>query len=174
MHEAEAPTALNRRAMKWIGVTILIVAPLLATHEGEFWPFSIYPMFSQAGRPWERSLVRQVGDAGDEELWQVRELQTVIGKPLALHPLGIPQNDLTKLIKTTRDWNEDRIEVLRGMFEGPLGAGQRLLLYRVRGDVDMQGHATTEAEPFLLMEPGGAVRFRPEHAALAAPKGHQG
>lgn len=161
MDQADTAPALNQRALSWIGIIALIGVALVATHEGEFWPFSIYPMFSQAGRPWERSLVRQIDDASDSDIWAQRQLETVIGEPLALAPLDIPQNDLTKLIKTTKRWDEDRVAVLRGMFEAPLSGGARLLLYRVRGDVDGEGHASTSATPFLLMEPQGQTRFNP-------------
>lgn len=32
--------------------TMVVFAVLVGTHEGEFWTFSIDPMFSQAGNPW--------------------------------------------------------------------------------------------------------------------------
>jgi hypothetical protein len=52
--------------MKVIGIILLIYAVLVASHEGEFWPFSIYPMFSQAGNPWTRAMVIDVTDLPDE------------------------------------------------------------------------------------------------------------
>jgi hypothetical protein len=171
MDHAETASALNQRALKWIGIMLLTGGVLVATHAGEFWPFSIYPMFSRAGRPWERSLVRRVDRAADSEIWAPRELETVIGQPLALAPLDIPQNDMTKLVKLTKHWDEARIGVLRGMFEEPLSRGERLLLYRIRGDLDAEGHGRTLATPFLLMEPDGTTRFNPQYAPGAQQGG---
>lgn len=31
---------------------LVVYGLLVAIHLGEFWPFSIYPMFSQTGNPW--------------------------------------------------------------------------------------------------------------------------
>lgn len=161
MRTVPIASPLDMRALKWVGVITLLGCVLVATHKGEFWPFSIYPMFSQAGRPWERSLVRRVADVPEAELWQPRELETVVGRPLALKALDIPQNDVTKLVKLTKVWDGERIIVLRAMFNEPLSRGERLLLYRVRGHVDEAGHAHTAAEPFLLMEPDGRTLFAP-------------
>ena len=62
-------------------------------HElGEFWPFSIYPMFSQGGRPWVRSLVREVTDASDPQLWRPRIVDELPGAPYVMDTRGI---DLT-------------------------------------------------------------------------------
>ena len=47
---------------------------LLPSHEGEFWPFSIYPMFSQAGNPWTRAMVLDVTTTPDAELWEKQSL----------------------------------------------------------------------------------------------------
>ena len=41
-------------------ISFIIYGALVATHEGEYWPFSIYPMFSKAGNPWTRAIVRDV------------------------------------------------------------------------------------------------------------------
>lgn len=45
-----------------IGIVLLINILLVSTHRGEFWPFSIFPMFSQAGNPWSRGVVENVRD----------------------------------------------------------------------------------------------------------------
>src|SRR5690625_1138715 len=57
------------KALKILGVLFLVHAILVSTHEGEFWPFSIYPMFSQAGNPWARAMVLDVTDLEESELW---------------------------------------------------------------------------------------------------------
>src|SRR5690625_7490964 len=57
------------KALKILGVLFLVHAILVSTHEGEFWPFSIYTMFSQAGNPWERAMVLDVTDLEVSVLW---------------------------------------------------------------------------------------------------------
>ncbi len=141
-----------RRAGRALLIMVLIGGTLVATHEGEFWPFSIYPMFSQAGRPWNRMLVRDVTTVAETELTQDRSPEDLPGSPLALHALGIPQNDFNKLIKLTDVWTDERKAVLRGMFQSVLDQGRTLLVYRVHGDVTDDGQAYSIAEPLVLLD----------------------
>ena len=55
----------RRKALRITLGTLIVYALLVATHLGEFWPFSIYPMFSQAGNPWSRAVVREMPPGTD-------------------------------------------------------------------------------------------------------------
>lgn len=48
------------REVRLLVGTFLVSGCLLATNLGEFWPFSIYPMFSKAGGAWTRAVVLEV------------------------------------------------------------------------------------------------------------------
>lgn len=152
-------SARGLRGVKWLFALLGVGLVLVATHQGEFYPYSIYPMFSQAGRPWNRCLVRVVDDVDPSVRWQTRTLETVHGTPLALSPLGIPQNDLTKLVKLTKEWDDERLDTLRGMFSGPLESHD-LLVYRIFGDVNADGDTETRAEPLVYMS-GTTSEVRP-------------
>lgn len=56
-----------KRALHIVGGVLVVYALLVATHLGEFWPFSIYPMFSQAGTPWTRAVVRELPSQTDPD-----------------------------------------------------------------------------------------------------------
>ena len=79
--------SLSRKGMKIIGITLLIYALLVAPHEGEFWPLSIYPMFSQAGNPWSRAMVLDVTDQPDSEVWEPQPLGNRTSDVASVAPL---------------------------------------------------------------------------------------
>lgn len=114
------------RPYRRAGLAVLVVlgtyAALTATHLGEFWPFSINPMFSTAGRPWMRALAREVSET-PSPAWQ----------PVPLDALRAPQNGLTGFVRQTRRWTPDRRDRLLALLGTPLPDGRTLLLYRVDG-----------------------------------------
>lgn len=110
--------------------TILVYGLLVATHQGEFWPFSIYPMFSQAGNPWTRSLVRDV--TNDSPSWSVKTKAELPGSTFAMNEVGINQNDLANFISKTENWSEQQVKGLRKYFEEKLEQ-QSLMIYKVQG-----------------------------------------
>ena len=119
-------------------------------HElGEFWPFSIYPMFSQGGNPWVRTHMREVPDLADPDLWHNRSFDDLLGTPYALGPRGINQNDIANFISKTRTWNERRVAGIRSVFEGDLQQ-KNLLIYRADGSIT-DGNVSVVFTPFLLM-----------------------
>lgn len=122
----------GRKSLRIIGWVLLVQILLVATHEGEFWPFSIYPMFSQAGNPWTRSLVRQV-DADRPEDWSATQsLDELPGEVLAMNRVGINQNDLANFLQKNKTWDEVRVDGLRKLFK-PVLDEQPLLVYKVTG-----------------------------------------
>lgn len=124
--------------------------PHESRHElGEFWPFSIYPMFSRGGHPWVRSHIREVADASDPQLWQPRSFDDLPGTPYALGPRGINQNDIANFIAKVRTWDAQRVAGIRSVFEDDLRQ-KNLLVYRADGAV-VGDSVSVVFTPFLLM-----------------------
>ena len=151
---------IDRKAFRVIAGVLVIYGLLVGFHEGEFWPFSIYPMFSQAGHPWTRALVRDLPETPPpEDLWQVTDFEGMPGEPLALVPRGLWQNDLANFVSKTKVWDRARIDGLRTM----LGTGdlrqRTLLVMKMQGRLDGDD-VTITATPFMLLTPD-SVAFNP-------------
>lgn len=139
-------------ARRGLFITLAMYTLLVATHLGEFWPFSIFPMFSQAGNPWTRSLVRQVPeDRPTDRTWKTVSLEELPGEPLRLAEQGINQNDVANFVSKTRAWNEQRLRGLRHLLEVPR-INRTLHVYRVRGRLGENAVEIT-AEPLILFAP---------------------
>lgn len=126
---------LEKKTSKILVGSFLVYAILVATHLGEFWPFSVYPMFSKAGRPWNRSLVRQINqsDLNPNTLWKVTDFDNLPGEQVVMNDLGISQNDIANMVSKTKVWDKDKVSNLRKLFGGHL-EGQIFLIYKVRGE----------------------------------------
>lgn len=144
----------HKRAVRITLATLLAYGVLVATHEGEFWPFSIYPMFSQAGKPWNRAALRDVTGLPAESVWDTTNQAGLPGEPLALNRLNVNTNDIANYLSKTEIWNERRIEGLRSMLRRQLET-RRLVLYQARGNIyDMNGADSIRVRffPFFYMD----------------------
>ncbi len=139
------------RSMKIIGIILIIYAVLVATHEGEFWPFSIYPMFSQAGNPWTRAMVLDVTEADDEAYWHSQTLDNKAGSPVALRNFGVDQIDYSNFMTQTENWTPERRDALRAMFGSHRIGDQHLLAAKVHGEIVGEDSVVVRIEPFLLI-----------------------
>jgi len=151
-----SPSPFYRKSISILFATLLVYASLVATHQGEFWPFSIYPMFSRGGFPWSRVLVREVPNAPAVDEWQVLSLDELPGAAFALEPAGISTNDLANFMARTRDWNEDRIRDLTYLFRDAI-RDRSLLILRVDGRIDTSDSVRIAATPFALLTPRATV-----------------
>ncbi len=134
---------------------MLIYILLVATHLGEFWPFSIYPMFSQGGNPWSRSMVRDV--PSDEAIaWQPIDAEHLPGRPVALNDHGVDPIDLANFVSKTEIWDDDRVAGLRSMFRADELEAQRLLVFRARGELNEADSVVLSFEPYVLLLSDGA------------------
>lgn len=142
-------------------------AALAATHGGEFWPFSIYPMFSAAGRPWARAAVRTTdGLALAADLQREHSISELPGQPLPLGAHGIPENDLSSLVQRAEAWTPSDIEALRELF-GDLPCRRPLLVLSVRGRLAM-GSVEQIARPVAALRcSAGAVMVQRPRLASA-------
>lgn len=99
------------RSQKAVVVGVTIYATTIAAFRGEFWPFSTFPMFSRAGRPWTHATVRECADASAAraDQWVVQEQLPCA--PLALDSIGLHQNDLSALVRDVAEGavSQDRI-----------------------------------------------------------------
>ena len=148
-----------KRSIKAIGLTFLVYAVLVATHLGEFWPVSIYPMFSQAGNPWSRSIVRDVSDYDDADAisWQIAlDDKTLPGKPVALTEHGVDPIDLANFVSKTEKWDAARVQGLRNMFKANELGDQQLLIFRAGGEMNAQDSVVLHFEPYVLIHEEGA------------------
>jgi hypothetical protein len=148
---------VNQRSVRIVVGTLVAFILLVATHRGEFWPFSIYPMFSQAGRPWSRTVVRSLpaGTTAADIDWSPARLQDLPGEAFAAEAEDIEAIDLANYVIKTKDWNAERLWGLHHMFADKL-EGRTLLVVRVDGIVDDE-EIMVRFMPYVLLTPAGAI-----------------
>lgn len=130
--------------------TLLINILSVATHLGEFWPFSIFPMFSQAGKEWSRGVVEQVEDSSRADLWETKPISEIENRILPLKDYGIHEIDFANFITKTKVWNEKRLNGMRSTFQVDQYPGEMWLATRVRGYMDERDSVVIEAIPMFL------------------------
>jgi hypothetical protein len=148
-NETRTPHQALPRPAKTLAILFCVMTVLVATHEGEFWPFSIYPMFSQAGRPWSRAVVRDYTEVADSLIWRAGPIELLAGKPFALRDHDIEGPDVANFVVKNKDWSLDGQKSFRKIFMAHL-EDRRLMLFRVDGRVD-DGMFDVRATPVLLM-----------------------
>jgi hypothetical protein len=150
MADVSAAYASARRAL----LTVFgVVTILLAANLGEFWPFSIYPMFSRAGRPWTRSIVREL-EPGETIPGGALPYEQLPGRPFALVPHGLKQNDVAGIASHTEHWSPGRVEALSLLFAN-LTPSHHLLLLTAHGQL-VNGHVEVRFTPLAELDARGA------------------
>lgn len=129
---------------------LLVNILLVSTHEGEFWPFSIFPMFSQAGKPWSRGVVEQVTDTTRADLWQTKPISVIEDRILPLKKYGIHEIDFANYVSKTKTWDKKKINGLRTTFQIDRYPGQMWMATRVAGYIDEQDSVIIQAIPMFL------------------------
>ena len=151
------PQRAERRAARALGWTLLVYAALVSTHEGEFWPFSIYPMFSRAGQPWHRVVAREV--APDAPVaWAAVHSDSLPGRPFGLMTRGVEPIDLADLINKTDRWTPARINALRRLLHTE--REHRLIIVRADGELT-DDEVVVGYRPFALVH-RDTVRLHPD------------
>lgn len=145
--------SFRQRSTRILGVSLGVIGILLATHLGEFWPFSIYPMFSQAGKTWTRSLIKDVTHESAEKIWEVHmDVDHLPGDNFAITTVGINQNDVANYLQKAGRWTDRTVGGMRRLFEEELPY-RDLLLYRVQGGYGPDGKTIQiKYTPFMLMK----------------------
>jgi hypothetical protein len=141
--------ALHRAGRLLFGV-LLVYALLVATHKGEFWPFSIYPMFSQAGNPFSRAVVRDVSTEASSVRWNTAALDSLPGQPFPLRPNGVDNIDLANFVSKTEAWTPKRVKGLQSLFKPHL-SDHELLVMRVNGRMVEGDSVVVDFVPYVYM-----------------------
>lgn len=158
-------SVLARRTLRVLGVVVVVYAVAIATHGGEFWPFSSYSMFARAGRPWQRALVRVLDEAtADGALADSYAPDALPGSPLALAPLGIPQNDLSSLLQRAEVWGDTERKALARLF-GTAPCRAPLLVLRASGAIEAEGVRQRAVPVAVLSCEGGRAQVHPQRLA---------
>ena len=147
-----------KSGMKIIGVTLLLFAITVAPHEGEFWPFSIYPMFSQAGNPWTRAMVLDVTDFDDDEIWEIHSLDERKAAAVSLRKYGVDQIDFSNFVSKTDNWTPTRQYALRNMFGSDKPEESRWMVSKVHGRLVAKDSVIVQIQPFLLLSNDEVIR----------------
>jgi hypothetical protein len=137
----------HKKILLW---TLVVNIILVATHLGEFWPFSIFPMFSQAGKEWSRGVVEQVSDSSRADLWKTKSITEIENRILPLKDYGIHEIDFANFITKTKVWDEKRLNGMRSTFQIDQYPGEMWLASRVRGYMNDQDSVVIEAIPMIL------------------------
>lgn len=143
-------SSTRQRARRTLLGTLLVYALLVATHLGEFWPFSIYPMFSQGGNDWSRAVVRTVPDTLSPNWQEASEPEQLPGTGFPLTAHGIDPIDLSNYVSKTEAWTPARTEGLRTMF-GDETQEHTFLVMRVNGRLTDQDSVVVEYVPYALV-----------------------
>ncbi|MFP8488062.1 hypothetical protein ACKGJO_03100 [Gracilimonas sp. Q87] len=145
----------HKKILIW---TLVVNIVLVATHLGEFWPFSIFPMFSQAGKEWSRGVVEQVSDSSRTDLWKTKPITEIEDRVLPLKDYGIHEIDFANFITKTKVWNEKRLNGLRSTFQIDQYPGEMWLATRVRGYMNEQDSVVIEAIPMFLFTADSTIK----------------
>jgi len=152
------PTAfLYRRAFRGLALWVGLYALLVATHTGEFWPMSVFPMFSQAGKPWTRIVVRELTETDSLSWNPIEGWTTLPGQAFALKPTGITPLDLTPLVLRAQD--SMHLATLR-LWERTYFENRRLLVLQAQGKLS-EGDVQVTFTPLLLLH-GDTVIWNPQ------------
>ncbi|MCH8567657.1 MAG: hypothetical protein LAT67_05310 [Balneolales bacterium] len=145
----------NKKAL----ITVFIIfGVLVAPHEGEFWPFSIFPMFSQAGNPWVRSHVRVVDYDENMINWKTVGADQLDGDVLSMVSLGVNQNDVSNFVSKTAEWNERALSNMRALL-GEVTSREQIMIYKVTGSLhpEISDSVVISYQPYIFMSPEATI-----------------
>lgn len=137
------------KSIKITLVTLIIYGLLVATHLGEFWPFSIYPMFSQAGNPWKRAIVQEINRAEIDSLWKTTDKNGLPGKTVALNELKVNTNDIANYLSKTEVWTPKKQSGVRKLLQKKILKQSNLLVYQARGSLSDNDEPKLEFVPYF-------------------------
>lgn len=147
---AVRPLSFYKRAVFLTLSLFVLHAALVATHRGEFWPFSIYPMFSTGAADWQKVVVREVSsDARDV---MASNLGALPGRSFPLEDQDLSEHDLSNLVARTESWTSERREVLRRFFSTVDLEERTLLLIAVQPVIEGGNRVAFQTVPLLLVD----------------------
>lgn len=138
--------------LKLIGWLFLLSTVLVATHKGEFWPFSIYPMFSQAGNTWHRALLFEAVPEDTTDLWVERPLSSKEQQQIVpVKRLGVDQIDYSNFISKTEEWTPGRIAALKTLFPEHRLQGKQVIAAKATGTLVDRDSVSIILQPMFLI-----------------------
>jgi hypothetical protein len=170
--EAANPSAAERRFRIVACVLLALFICAISVGDGEFWPFSKFPMFSRAGRSWKRAIVREVSAEDLQrpllEIWE-KELP---GQPVALHHYQINQDDLSAVVRSlTVPLTEEHAALLANYFDR-LRHDKTMILYASFGRFRSDRSVRVRFTPLAVIGPDGVRGVPPsEEGDAGAPAG---
>lgn len=151
-------TISSQKSMKILLFTFLTYGLLVGTHLGEFWPLSIYPMFSKAGNPWTRALATTTeSPASDSLVWKTRTINSFSGETISLEGEAFTLSgyeshiDFPNFVSKTKNWDSKRIDALRQMLMEDLDEEPNFVIYKVRGELTDNNSVNIQYLPVLYL-----------------------
>lgn len=142
--------SFQKKSAQYLLSVLVIFAVLVAPHEGEFWPFSIYPMFSKAGQPWTRALVQDVTNNSDIK-WQTINFNELEQTTVALQNYDIDAIDFANFVSKTDSWDWKRRQALQKMFGTEQIGDRKLMVMKISGRLAGQDSVALTATPLMLV-----------------------
>jgi endo-1,4-beta-D-glucanase Y len=144
-----------KRATYSLAIVMVIFTITVATHEGEFWPFSIYPMFSQAGNPWNRALLVRLDNEEITQFdWKTVHADSLPGNVVALADIGADNIDFANFVGKTKDWSPDRVAALRTFLGMTVATDEAYVAYRIHGRRNEIGEVELMSHPVAMFTAG--------------------
>jgi len=149
------------RGLKILGWLFLLSMVLVASHKGEFWPFSIYPMFSQAGNPWSRALLIEIEPEDTTTIWAEKTLDKVEQQNVVpVKSLGVDQIDYSNFISKTERWTPGRINALKTLFPEQRLEGRTVMATKATGKLIRDDSVSVVLLPMFLIN-ADTIRVNP-------------
>jgi len=146
--------SLTKKARTVLLTVLAVYAITVGTHLGEFWPFSIYPMFSQGGNPWSRAVVREIPE-GDSISWTPVSLDSLPGLPYGVASNGVDPIDLANFVSKTKTWTTERVGAISLMLMANREADPiRLQVFRVQARLTESNEVDITATPYVIVGTG--------------------
>ncbi len=133
-----------------LGVLIINIL-LVSTHKGEFWPFSIFPMFSKAGNPWDRALVQRIENPNKPDIWNTTSREEIRHRVVGLSNYGIDTIDYSNFVSKTSNWNERRVQALRDLLDIKTIEDEYWMVTKVSGYLTKEDSVIVKATPLFLL-----------------------
>lgn len=150
------------RGLKVLGFLFLLSCVLVASHKGEFWPFSIYPMFSQAGNTWNRALLIEVSTDDTTGIWETKPIHSIDkNSVVSVKELGVDQIDYSNFISKTKDWTPGSIAALKTLFPESALQGKRVIAAKATGKLAANDSVSVVITPMFLISTD-TVRVNPK------------
>lgn len=148
------------RGLKLIGWLFLLSTVLVASHKGEFWPFSIYPMFSQAGNTWNRALLIEVSPYDTTNIWSEKSIESINQHVVPVKELGVDQIDYSNFISKTENWTPGRLSALKKLFTENVLQGRMVMAAKATGKLTDGDSVSVVITPMFLID-SDTVRVNP-------------